>query len=93
MENGKEENTLSGTVTKYDRGKGIIRKRIKRNKPRIWKEDKGRERLKNKLMETQKNGSTPLANTNSRYQLKGVLPSDIIISDLVKNINIFNYNI
>ena len=41
---------------------------------------------------TQKNGSTPLANANSGYQLSGILPTDMSISDLVKGVNIFNYD-
>lgn len=36
----------------------------------------------------QKNGNTPLANTNSGYQSRGVFPTDMSISDLVKNVNI-----
>lgn len=40
----------------------------------------------------QKNGNVPLANTNSGYQSSGTLPSDISISDLVKNVNVYNYD-
>lgn len=40
----------------------------------------------------QKNGNIPLANANNGYQSRGMFPSDINISDLVQNVNIFNYD-
>ena len=40
----------------------------------------------------QKNGNTPLANTKSGSQLRGVSPSEISISDLVKDVKLYNYD-
>ena len=41
----------------------------------------------------QKSGSAPLVNTNSGYQSRGAPPTDMSISELINNVNIYNYNL